>query len=374
MIIRSQNKKPHFILNLADCEVPRESVKEISVTLSIVAMSEMRATISTHRKKLSAIDFDGCFKYGAPAKVSMGYYDDCEPIFTGILVYADPAFPKDGEPTLTLVAYDDSAALKKSGEQRNFNNKMAGGLVKEVLDNAKIGIGKIDDDVMNFELNERVLQGDESDAQIISVLSEEFGKFFWVDKGLAYFMDPTRGEPVKPSLVYNPLDAEKRGTESFLALASFSPGLKIYDLYYKSMTKLETMSDDKSIEDSTDKAPQPFSPLGPRTAPSMIEEAIRLAARRYYLKPITEEEFSDAKKLAELLANREFLNLVQGEGALEEGYNKLRAGEIRDVTLHNFPNVDSVFSGKYLISEVTHTINDEGYSTSFRFLRNALND
>ena len=78
------------------------------------------------------------FAIGAEVEIEMGYLTDLEEVMTGEVAVVQPSFPETGVPSLTVIGYDRSHALRHGCKFQQFQGLNDSGIVQQVAQSNRL--------------------------------------------------------------------------------------------------------------------------------------------------------------------------------------------------------------------------------------------
>jgi phage protein D len=309
------------------------------------------------------------FDPGKQLELWMGYAGQLRLMMTGEITTSEPTFPASGAPTLAVRGLNILHQLRRK-KQTDYWPKEANAPGIRDSDVAKAIATALDGKAKRFPmairvhpapnepLRPRVFQKDEYDIVFLLSLARRNGYVVFVKEV------NDQGQPDK-HLYFGPSDGSQRGERNVLyilewgkSLIQFKPTLTTAKQVGSVTVRGWDRKTKKPIEVTvkwTDKEVGINRDLGE------IEQAFNQREEFIADHPISSQ--AEAKSMAvDFLKNR-LKEMVKGSGSTV-GLPDLRAG--RNVFIAGLGNR---FSGNYFITETTHTINDNGYLTTFNARR-----
>lgn len=290
-------------------------------------------------------DEDDTFALMSEVSIHMGYKDDVEEVFKGVVTGFAPRFSEFKQPVMEVIIQSKLFQLNNGNHTRSYINKKPSDIIKDILSKYSLDVD-IEDFGPEFKYIE---QNDISDLDYIKQLSEIYGKTIY-----CYDNKVTIKTEITPSNDDVVLEWGKSLIESitsanlenqFSAVTCFGYD-QASDTNFNATVKLKDL---------------PLQIGGSHTwednSKGYDEHKIH-----YIFGGIDEE---DAKNIASgYLLKRSFQ--FQTAYAKTEGSYKIKPGNRL-----NLKYIGSYSSGEYLIKEVTHTFNIiEGYTTECQLVRN----
>ena len=335
--------------------VPDFQVKITGITLGAdVTSAVISLTVKSHIDMADMFDIQlnnadlrftdsALFDVGKRVEIYMGYVGNLQPMILGEIVAVSPSFPESGAPTMTITGYDLSHRMRHNSPSRLTFKYQNDSLIAAEIAAENLLIPVVDPALM---LPQESVQQTGSDWALLKELADR--NFFWVyvfwDK--LYFRFP------RPQTEMVVLEWGKN-------LSSFSPrlstsgkaGIQIIRGYdYKLAQKIVTIL--------------PLIALDPTDLDNIIERLgstfiDQLSLGRHVVRDQPVNTYLDAAVLAKSI----LLQLLQG--LYEASGNCIGIPELRARDTVEIRGVGKRFSGRYILSSVTHTIDGSGYRTRF---------
>jgi phage protein D/phage baseplate assembly protein gpV len=281
------------------------------------------------------------FDVGKNVEVYMGYAGNLQPMMLGEITAVNPDFPESGAPTLTVTAYDKSHRMRHNHKLRTFPFASVS-LIAAQIAAENLLIPVVDPTPSLFENKTQ----NSSDMAFLKELAERTFFDVYVNWNRLHFQFP------RPQLEAVCLEWGKN-------LSSFSPRLatsgqagaiSVFDydqeLGQAIVGLVPVISADFDLES-----------LRERLGSAFVEQLINLGTK--YVTGQSANSFPDALTLAKAVLSQILEGMFEGHGACI-GIPELRAGKMVEIS-----GVGRRFSGKYRLSNVTHTIGESGYRTTF---------
>jgi len=296
------------------------------------------------------------FNVGNKIKIKIGYENELVEMIEGKITTLNPSFFAKEAPTITIEGKDLSYDfLKKTSMGKEYEKTFLNMGYSDIVSAIANKAGLTPKVTRTGKRKEPICKkNDVSYFQFITELARRAGGFeFSIGGKTLYFVMP--GTEKKELLT--------------LALGKdiirFSPRLSTARLYSEVEVRGHNLKDPGKPLIGTAKPGSEMSQEGGKMTASQLAKKKHNAPK----KVITNANISsvaDAKALAKSELNKLSNRLV--EGTVEcIGIPKIRAG----VCIY-LDKMGERFSGKYYVTAATHTIDDNGYRTSFTVQRNAL--
>lgn len=294
------------------------------------------------------------FDPGAQVELRMGYYGPDEPrlMMTGQVVSLTPNFPASGTPTLRIRALDTLHTLEKSQETMVFENKTMSEIAKEIGSTLGITVeiprGQKEQEIpFEYEAIEN-----EYPITYLKRYAQRLGYDMYIkypDNG---------GDPV---LFFGktPTSQVTYELEWGRSLAEFSPTVKTKGQVTKVVVRgwqPRAKGEKRKIE-----AVALWKDAGLDLPDLKLVAAIDTALNEFEDKVVNDpiESESQAQHEARRLLADKLKDLITGRGKTV-GLPKMRAGQTIAIK-----GVGYRYSGSYVVTETTHRIGANGYTTDF---------
>jgi phage protein D/phage baseplate assembly protein gpV len=279
------------------------------------------------------------FNPGANVELYMGYGDDLAPMMLGEITSVSPKFPESGAPTIAISGYDKSYKMRHNEPiPREFRYMTDSMIVAQIaLENLLIPVV---DPSPWFHIHKT--QTGKDFAFLKDLATENlFDIYVYWDK--LYFQFPRQTEAIV--------------LEWGQSLKSFSPRLSTATMAGLQIIRGYNEALAQAVIGIATGALLNLDDIVERLGPQAIEMLATLGRRLIHKQSITSP--IDAIGFAKSLLQELIDGLYEGTGSCI-GIPELRAGRFIRIA-----GVGKRFSGNYRLRKVTHTIDDDGYSTDF---------
>lgn len=291
------------------------------------------------------------FEMGNTVTIEMGYVGNIQPMIYGKINKLSSNFFSEGAPTLSIEGSDVSSDLlvtRKSSPQRTFNNVKYSDIAQTLASEAGLSATV---DATSETHEEIVKRSGTNYLDFLRDLARRVNYEFYVVGKTLYFVNPRVQEKEILTLAWGQ------------HLISFNPTTNTTGLVtdvevrgWNPTTKEEIVGRASAGEEQTQES-------GRRTG-SEIAQELYGEARRVIYRPVSSSE--EATNIARAELNRASNQLVEGRG------ETFGIPEIRPGATIKLEQLGTRFSGKYYLTETTHTIDGNGYKTRFVARRNAI--
>lgn len=291
------------------------------------------------------------FEVGNDITIEMGYAGNLEPLIDGKIKKLRSSFLSQGAPTLSVEGSDvpyDSLVSQKSSPQRTFDKVKYSDIAKTLASEAGLS-ASVDE---TSETHEKIVKRSGINYyNFLLDLSRRVNYEFYVVRKTLYFVEPKVDEEEIATLVWGQNLVTFKPTTNTTGLVT-----EVEVRGWDSNTKEEIVGRARTGEEQTQERG--------RSKGSEIAKELYGEAKLVQYKPVSSREEATNIALAEL--NRASNSLLEADGETF-GIPELRPG----VTV-KLEKIGKRFSGKYYLTKTTHTIDGNGYKTSFSVRRNAI--
>ena len=283
------------------------------------------------------------FEFGAPVEIFMGYVNrkDMPLMVVGLVTSVTTSFPAQGLPQITVTGFDHSYCLMKRNDSQSWNDITDSQVVQNI---AKIH--KLDAIVDDTKTKKpKVEKNQENDYQFIEKLAVRNGYEFYVAEKTIHFEKPDNDTSGAFELEWG------------AGLVSFAPELNIVE----QITEVEVRGwNPQNKKEYVGKARVGDEPGRDKKKLSGGEYAAQICkdSKIQVRRAVSSQQEADQWAKAILKARAE--GFVKGSGQ-SIGIPALRAGQ--NLTLKG---VGERFSKDYFLDQCTHTVNTQGYKTTFK--------
>lgn len=355
---------PAFEVRLKGQDLPRDVIHDVlDVTYrdSLDRIDQVEITINnwdaaTRTFKYSDPDGQGdsgplpSFDPGAQLELSMGYRGDPELtlMLTGDIVSLTPTFPAQGAPTLQVRALSRLYRLQRKRTVRPFENKKDSAIARAIGDELGVDVRTVQSAEDDEHEHPYVLVNNQFPIIFLLGRARALGYDLYVDGDGALFFGPT--ERVRPDLKL----------EWGKSLVQFSPTLKTKGQVRK--ITVRGWDPTKSGDERAVVGEATWSDLATQALPSNEDLQTIDSALGESFEVVTDyvpRSKAEADRVARELLADVAKRMVTARGTTI-GLPELRAGGALGID-----GLGSRFSGRYVVTESTHTIGASGYRVEF---------
>ncbi|MBN1285170.1 MAG: VgrG-related protein [Anaerolineae bacterium] len=336
----------YFKLKINGSDVPDDMLNQV---YEIVAENSMQLpdmfTIRLYDDELVWVDDAAKVKPGATVQIEFSTPDgqSTVSVISGEITAIEPVFTEDWTVRVNIHGYAKSHRLSRGAKTKAFKNVKISDVVQQVASGGGVS-ASVD---ATTQVYEQINQDGQSDLAFIYELAARVGYQVYMDGDTLYFKKPdnTRGEI---TLAW--------GTD----LISFRPRLTVAGQVNEVKVKGWDIEKKEAITgQKTSSATAPAISIAGSGGGAVAQSALSAAADTVIRRPVVTQAEADAVAQAVLDARNDKFVEAEGEAA---GNPNLKAG-----TKVNLTGLGTRFSGKYVLTSVTHVFNADGeYVTRFK--------
>jgi phage protein D len=283
-------------------------------------------------------------------EVWMGYYyqgkKKIRRMLCGEITSLEPDFPGSASPTLNVRGLNVLHRLRDKQRSTSYMNKRDSEIAKEIA--ARIGIDiKVRDGYMTVEKpHEFLFQANTYDIVFLMERARSMGYELYVnvDEQRLYFRPSTQGK-------------QTYELEWGRSLISFRPTLTTANQVSEVVvTGWDPNAKDKVVGTAT-RDDLETKALGVDEDLAVIESQLAQKVEVVADRPVSSK--ANADRLAKEMLEKISKGMVKASGSTV-GLPDLKSGTYLEIT-----GLGDIFSGRYFVTETTHTISDSGYITDF---------
>lgn len=295
------------------------------------------------------------FDPGSEVDLKMGYYGLEEPttMLAGKIVSITPSFPSSGTPSLRIRALNPLYSLQRSQETMNFENKTDSEIAQEIARSLDIGIEIPPGQVQQETRYEFMSFSNEYPINFLMGRARRIGYDL-------YMRQPDEGGDPVLFFGRSAANGATYELEWGRSLVSFAPTVKTKGQVTRVVVRgwrPGGRGDDRRIVGTATWADVDLDLPDPRLVQA-IDGALQEFEEQVVEDPIENQTEADAKALG--ILTKKLQDLITGNGTTV-GMPKIRAGKTIVIK-----GIGSRYSGRYLVTETTHKIDTNGYTTDFK--------
>jgi phage protein D len=291
------------------------------------------------------------FDVGNTVSVKLGYGRDLQDMVMGTISGLEPSFFSGDLPTIVVTGQDLSYDyMKRPTPERTFTDRSYSDIARAIAAEAKLQA--VVDDTAQFELFIRK-NNNETYYSFLESLAAKAGFTFSVDRRTMYFIKPK----------------DDRKEILILALGkdivSFSPRMNTTDLVTEVEVRGHNPQDPGTpIVGRAQSGSERSQETGKRTGSQVLADSHGAVKRVITGRIVNSVEHANSIAQAEL--NRRSDTFIEGD------VDSLGIPQIRPGVTVKLDKMGAKFSGKYYVTETSHSIGNNGYRLHFKVKRNAL--
>jgi phage protein D len=349
---------PYFEVMLQNKKLPKEIINDVislSYKDSLTEMDSFELTINNwdaEHRWFKYIEGDNKEKFypGQEVEVYMGYIyrgkKETERMLYGEITTLEPDFPGSGSPTLKVRGLNMLHRLRDKQRSDSYSKKRDSEIAKKIAGRINISI-EVSENYTSAETPvDFIFQNNKYDIVFLIERAKTIGYELYFD-------------PDKKKLIFKPSTQGKKAykLDWNRSLLNFRPTLTTANQV--SEVKVTGWDPDKKkkVVGTAKRKDLDTRPLSATKDIKLIEKSLTQKIEIVADRPVHNKE--QAKKLAKETLERIAKGMVKASGSTV-GLPSLRAGTYLEIG-----ELGELFSGRYYVTETTHTISDSGYTTNF---------
>jgi phage protein D len=361
---------PTYRVELEGEELPIEVVRdvmEVSYRDSVTEIDGFELTISNYHSQYRKPkyeppfneDYQGLFDPGREVKLWMGYKGSEILMLHGEITGLSPSFPASGNLTLTVSGLNVLHRFRAQQHSYSWDNTRDSDIAREIGRNPV----REDRPGLGFEVRTNPRRDERPETHLF--MENRHDIVFLMERarhhGYELVLREANEETGDPAhLYFGPSESSQTPTyllEWGRSLISFRPTLSTARQVSEVVVRSWDMRANRLIEERA--TWQDLYPAGPeRTRMEQLARAFGNRREMVTDRPVRTAE--EARSLARSLLSDNKKEMVEAEGETI-GLPDLRAGRTVEIA-----NLGDRFSGTYYITETTHRIGNNGYTTGFK--------
>jgi uncharacterized protein len=299
------------------------------------------------------------FQAGKNVAVKLGYGLKLEQIFNGVITEVAPSFPASGAPTVRIKAQTQLGRLRGSPQTCTFVDKRDSEIAEEIARRLKLKTGAIE---ATSETHPYVIQLNQTDLAFLLDRARRNHYELRVEDKELIFRPLKTASTQRYTLVWGQAEQAIDPQRKILPLQSFNPSLNLARQVTQVVVRGRDPKSGVVIEGKAGPS-ELEGGMGKQSGPKTLEEALGDHVLKIANLPV--HTAGEAKQMACAIFNQIALAYMIGNGATV-GLPDLRVGETVDLA-----GLGPRFSGRYYLTEVTHSLGAGGYTTNFSVERSA---
>jgi phage protein D len=340
-----------------------KNIQQIVVTKGVDSVQDtckLSITNAAPEMRWTHTDDAHLFWIGSDIQVDLGYVDNLtQSMMTGIITGVNASFPASGVPTLTVTCTGHGQKLNQCQKTSTHTGKTDKQIAEQIGQDAGLQVQADNTEIVH----DYIIQPNQTDYQFLRARAEMLHYELFVDGKTLYFRKAKDDSDQTYTFVWSPAKSFSTAGSRTLPLKSFNPDanalnqqytetrIRAYDPKTKQVIVGKSSSDEES-------------PSGTEPGSSARQKAGGPCQQTKVTGPAASP--SEANQGAKAQQNASAQKYVGGT-AQTIGVPDLSPGVV--VYLDGL----GVFSGKYYVTQVVHTIGGSGYTTDFTVRRNATN-
>jgi phage protein D len=327
-------------------------ISSVSVTENLDVPAKFSLTLfgpEGHGNKLLWLEDQDLFAIGSVVEIKLGYGNELETMTIAEITGLDPQFSRDSPPKLTVRGLDRLHRLQRGSKTQTFKQVKDSDIASRIASEA----GLTDDVTDSQVTHDYLFQANKTDLAFLLERARAIKYEVLIDDKKLIFrpVANAEGESLKLSL-----DAD---------LLGFSPNLSATGQVSKATVRGWNPKDKKEIVGEAKAGDEGATMGGSQSGVALTESKFGTAVSVIADRPVMSQ--AEADQMAKALLQKTALSLVKGSGSCL-GRTDLRPGKVVVIE-----GVGTMFSGKYYVTQATHTYSPQGgYRTSFDVQRNAV--
>ena len=344
---------PTFELAIGQRAAPKDVVRDVmSVTYKddVANIDSFEIVINNWDSEARRFKYsdDKLFDPGTEVELRIGYFGQPQELMiTGEITSLRPSFPVGGQPTLSVSGLNVLHRFRGEQRSQTFVNKTDEQVAEFI---AKALKAPIDAPVKDGEAHPYLIQNNVYD--IVFLLERARANDYQL------ILNPTTGR-----LFFGPSQEQKRPAYELVygrSLTEFQPNLTTANQVGKVVVRGWDATKKKAIEYTATSADLVVAGLDPDLLAG-IEKSY--SERKEIVATRVVATHDEARRVAVETLQQIAKGLVTASGSTV-GLPKLRAGSVLMIG-----GLGARFSGRYFVTDTTHTVGDSGYTTQFNCRR-----
>src|SRR5262245_3170606 len=354
-------KKEFFSLDVTDSgksaplDIPTDEIVCLEVELDTEMAGVFRLHLAIRQQSDGTWTYldDGRLTVWTPLTIRAGFDDGMEDLISGYITHVRPEFSEDpSKCTVEVWGMDGTVLLDREERLHAWPNERDSSIAAQIFEQHGLSSVVDDTEIVHDEAVSTIIQR-ETDIQFLKRLAARNGFECYVAGNTGFFRRPQIDATPQPVL------SAHFGRETTINRVAFEVDALVATQV--SMFQVDVLSKEllrTSVNASAQKAlGATRNVLGPGIAESQAFVSMDGVARLPEMDALCRS----------LLHESEWFVTAQGEIAANQYGHVLRPAQ--PVTIKG---VGESYSGLYYVTHVTHTLNANGYTQSFRAKRNAL--
>jgi uncharacterized protein len=301
------------------------------------------------------------FKEGSSVKIAMGYVNELQDMVEGEITQIMPTFPESDLPMVAIEGHSRLHRLQGTSKTRTFQNMTDKQIAEQIAQEAGLQ-AEAEDTQIEYEY---LVQPNQTDLQFLRDRASRIHFEVLVQSKKLIFRKAQESSSKVYTFFWGEAQRSFSSSSTNLPLKSFSPHLDtlqpVNQVEYRSydpktkqalVSRADTSDQDATMGGSKKGADKCFEAFGRQ------REYVHVST------PFVSQAEGDQH--AKSMFNRRAMGFVSGN-AETIGIPDLRSGQVVELK-----GLGRKFDGCYYVDEATHSINANGYLTSFTVKRNSV--
>jgi uncharacterized protein len=299
------------------------------------------------------------FKEGNSVVVGLGYVDDLESLFDGEITKVSPTFPSSGVPTVAIEGQSRLHWLQRGKNTRSFQQTTDKQIVEKIAQDNGLE-PQVEDPGVTYDY---VMQPNQTDLEFLRARAARIHYEVFVHAKKLFFRKMNEDDQEIYTLVWGHTQAGLSAPNTF-PLVEFTPTIDArqpapstqvrgYDPKTKQPIVANAGPDDQN------------GTMGGTVKGGNVWQNAYQKQRDHVIVTVPVQSQDEADQRAKAHYNNLAIGTITGNGSTI-GLPALRSGKVIKLD-----GLGDRFNGLYYLDQVTHTLDESGYKTSFTAKRNA---
>jgi phage protein D len=341
-----------------------ENIQNIVVTKRINSVEDtctLNITNAAPTMRWTHTDDAHLFWIGSEIQVNLGYVDDMsDGMMQGTITGVSASFPSSGVPTLTVTCTGHGQKLNQGQKTSTHTGKTDKQIAEQIGQDAGLQVQADETDIVH----DYIIQANQTDYQFLRARAEILHYELFVDGKTLHFRKAKEDDDKTYTFVWSPAKSFSTAGSRTLPLKSFTPDANALNQQYTETRIRAYDPKTKQVIVGKSRSDEENPMGGSQTGDVSRKKAVGSCQRTHVTRPVASQ--AEADQGAKAGQNKSAQSYVGGK-AQTIGVPDLRPGVV--VYLDGL----GLFSGKYYVTSVVHTIGGSGYTTDFDVRRNSTN-
>jgi phage protein D len=350
---------PRFEVKIENSKLPEKlanSITSVTVNEKLSEGASFTLVVSDEfdmsKEEFTWLD-DDILSVGNAIEIKIGYGSKPLSMIKGKISGMKPNLFTGQPPTITLTGQDASYdSLKRPDDEKTYPNMSYSDIAQDIAKIAKLSAST---DKTPKKKEPICKKNDETYFNFLKALADKVGFKVWIDREAQALCFKKPGDDKKEIMTL----------EWGKDIISFSPTINTVHLLSEVEVRGHNRQDpDKPIIGTAKSGTERTQESGRQPA-SQVAKKILNNPKKVITNKIVYSK-SEADEIAKAELNKASDRFIEGD------VNCIGIPQIRPGVCIELDKLGKRFSGKYFITEATHTVNNSGYRTTFKVKRNAL--